>query len=148
MKRIIRLTERDLTRIVKRVIKEQEEDVYSDLYGKTVTFKDEKMGIIIKGKIKRMVEVRGYDDISISFDNLYMDRNNPYDEVYNLSDRPNVMYGCGENVFHITLNDLELGEQKRINTFTCKSLSDVLINRLPCKTDFVMNNTNVKSNFA
>ena len=104
MKRIIRLTERDLTRIVKRVIKEQEEDVYSDLYGKTVTFKDEKMGIIIKGKINRMVEVRGYDDISISFDNLYMDRNNPYDEVYNLSDRPNVMYGCGENVFHITLN--------------------------------------------
>ena len=148
MKRIIRLTERDLTRIVKRVIKEQEEDVYSDLYGKTVTFKDEKMGIIIKGKINRMVEVRGYDDISISFDNLYMDRNNPYDEVYNLSDRPNVMYGCGENVFHITLNDLELGEQKRINTFTCKSLSDVLNNRLPCKTDFVMNNTNVKSNFA
>jgi hypothetical protein len=143
-----RLTERDLTRIVRRVIKEQEEDVYSDLYGKTVTFKDEKTGITLKGKIKRMVEVRGYDDISISFDNLYMIRGNNYDEVYSLSDQPNVMYGCGENVFYINLYDLELEEQKRIKTFTCKTLSDVLNDRLPCKTDFVMNNTNVKSNFA
>jgi ribosomal protein L35AE/L33A len=163
MKRIIRLTESDLVQIVKRVIKEQDEKVQdletvtvtvpkrtyvenmnSDLYGKTVTFKDEETGTVVKGKIKHMAEVKGYDDVSISFDDLYMLPN----DNYKISGEPNIMYGCGENVFFITVYDIYEGKTKRMNTFTCKGLSDVLNDRLPCKTDFVMNNTNVKSSFA
>ena len=158
MKKVIRLTESDLVQIVKRVIKEQDEKVTtfpevtvypkenmnSDLYGKTVTFKDVETGTVVKGTIKHMTEVKGYDDISITFDGLYVNTNSDY----KLKGDPNIMYGCGENVFFITLYDSISEETVRVNTFTCKGLSDVLNDRLPCKTDFAMNNTNVKSSFA
>jgi hypothetical protein len=149
MKRIIKLTESDLARIVRRVINEQDEkDVYSDLYGKTVTFKSIEMsGVVIKGIIKG-VSTQG-DGIDIKLkesitdgdtDGLSFDENNN-DYFGNLN------YDCSTKTFYIKLE----GKRKdyKFSKFTCKGLSDVLSQRYPCATDFSMNSDfDVPNNLA
>jgi hypothetical protein len=157
-----RLTERDLTRIVRRVIKEQDEkDDYSDLYGKTVTYKDKNTGVIVRGIIKGMTYAEP-DGIIISHNKIYV--TNPEETGYvmgNYGTDTSVSYDCDDKTFYISLkkyikNDNPMVVQDknyegriRVTTFTCNGLSDILSQRYPCATDFSMKGDfNIPNNLA
>jgi len=57
MKKINRLTERDLTRIVKRVIKEEEDDNKKESKGMSITIKD-----VFDEVVNALKELGDYDD--------------------------------------------------------------------------------------
>jgi hypothetical protein len=151
MKRIIRLTESDLTRIVRRVISEEDKkDVYSDLYGKTSTFKSiEGDDVIIKGIIEGMNDntTRGKGiDIKLKEPKTMGQTNGLFFNEENNDYYGNLNYDCATKTFYIKLE----GKQKvyTVKKFTCKGLSDVLSQRYPCATDFSMNDDNVPNNLA
>ena len=142
------------------LIKEQEEDSYSDLYGKTVTYKDESTGVEIKGKINNLVKVEP-NDIFISHD--YFAVTNPDETGYVANMGPSkgtVYYGCKTKTFFIDLVErstvidpqkgpiTKIGNKKNIGTFTCEGLSNILQQRYPCKTDLSSIKTNVPEDLS
>jgi hypothetical protein len=117
---------------------------FSELSGKTATFKDDELDVIVKGELRDMFPMQGHDAIIIHFN--YLDVTNKKEEYSVDMDTANVIYNCNTQTFYITIR--QKYNPLRVKTFTCKGLSDILIQKSPCKTDFVMTDTNVPNNFA
>jgi hypothetical protein len=156
-KRFNQLMESQLGNVKPLISEEDEKDPYSDLYGKTVTYKDSQSGVELKGTISHMVMIEP-SDILITHNKLYVTEPEVMGYIKGRepsSDNSKLYYShydCKTETFSIELieyiyvpedkggGDLEsYGDNKVIDTFTCKGLSDVLSQRYPCATDFSMN---------
>lgn len=151
---------------VKPLINENE-DPYSDLYGKTVTYKDSQSGVELKGTITDMVMIEP-NYIMIVHNRLYVTDKQSMGYIKKVepsSNTSNIYYSyyiCETKMFSINLVEYKLerdettgqkkevyGNVKDIETFTCKGLSDILSQRYPCATDFSMNsNPDIPNNLA
>ena len=166
-KRFNQLMESTIGNVKPLISEEDEKDPYSDLYGKTVTYKDSQSGVELKGTISHMVMIEP-SDILITHDKLYVTE--PEVMGYKKEREPSSdnsklyysHYDCGTKTFWITLREYKverdersgfeekiIGDEKEFDSFTCKGLSDVLSQRYPCATDFSMNSDfDVPNNLA
>ena len=95
MKKTVRLTESDLTRIVKRVIKEQEEDmghnfsIYDDIESELMEIPNDEVIDYLKGIIKhceklieKLGDIEEEDDIHLQHRNMGFDDENLEEDEY------------------------------------------------------------------
>ena len=162
MKRVIRLTESDLRRIVRRVIKEQKDvniNQFDDLIGESVMFKiktsakDVKIGYrkndlaiqsTITGIIDTIAPLPGNSagvEIKLKTDGLYQQHSLPnwkYDPADGAAGR--IDYFCEDDKFYfqLTTDKSTTGMYDAFVPATCKDLYKILAQRYPCKTNLAM----------
>lgn len=116
MKKIIRLTEKDLSRIVQRVLIEQKNNEISQIEGREFLFyhdKEEKRKPFFNATVeKAIIEPNG--KIEIFFDVS----NNEHERLYNQSPTNPVIFDCGTNRL------IGAGYNKEFTNFLMKFCAD------------------------
>jgi hypothetical protein len=122
---------------------------FSELIGKSATFKNDDLDIIVKGEIMKVLtgdKTKHRDGVLIVFKYLAVTKILSGDYTTN-ADMSNAIFDCNKQIFHIRV--LPAGNKNPVYLeFTCEGLSDVLIQMSPCKTDFAMTDINIPNNFA